>query len=85
MGALAEKKLFLLDMDGTIYLGDRLFDGAAEFLRRADCRIFNRTSSVYGRSGTIFAARNPISSVKTDEMAYGRELASPPTSLLRLF
>ena len=34
MGALAEKKLFLLDMDGTIYLGDRLFDGAEEFLRR---------------------------------------------------
>ena len=26
------KKLFLLDMDGTIYLGERLFDGTAEFL-----------------------------------------------------
>ena len=38
MGALAEKKLFLLDMDGTIYLGDRLFDGAAEFLRRVRAR-----------------------------------------------
>lgn len=23
-------KLFLLDMDGTIYIGDELFDGAAE-------------------------------------------------------
>ena len=34
MGALADKKLFLLDMDGTIYLGDRLFDGAAAFLQR---------------------------------------------------
>ena len=31
--SLGEKKLFLLDMDGTIYLSDRLFDGAAEFLR----------------------------------------------------
>lgn len=30
---LASKKLFLLDMDGTLYLGDRLFPGAAEFLR----------------------------------------------------
>ena len=38
MGTLAEKKLFLLDMDGTIYLGDRLFDGAAEFLRRVRAR-----------------------------------------------
>ena len=26
------KKLFLLDMDGTIYLGEQLFDGTAEFL-----------------------------------------------------
>lgn len=29
---LKSKKLFLLDMDGTIYLGDRLFDGAKDFL-----------------------------------------------------
>lgn len=31
---LTKKKLFLLDMDGTIYLGDRLFDGTLDFLRR---------------------------------------------------
>ena len=31
--SLGEKKLFLLDMDGTIYLSERLFAGAAEFLR----------------------------------------------------
>ncbi len=30
--ALKDKKLFLLDMDGTIYLSDRLFDGALDFL-----------------------------------------------------
>ena len=29
---LKEKKLFLLDMDGTIYLDDDLFDGVHEFL-----------------------------------------------------
>ena len=29
---LKSKKLFLLDMDGTIYLGDNLFEGAKEFL-----------------------------------------------------
>lgn len=31
---LKQKKLFLLDMDGTLYLDDRLFPGAAEFLTR---------------------------------------------------
>ena len=31
--SLAEKRLFLLDMDGTIYLSDTLFDGTVEFLQ----------------------------------------------------
>ena len=31
--SLAEKRLFLLDMDGTIYLSETLFDGTLEFLR----------------------------------------------------
>ena len=30
---LKRKRLFLLDMDGTLYLDETLFDGAAEFLR----------------------------------------------------
>ncbi len=30
--ALADKRLFLLDMDGTIYLDDQLFDGTLDFL-----------------------------------------------------
>ncbi len=29
---LAEKRLFLLDMDGTLYIGERLLPGAREFL-----------------------------------------------------
>ncbi len=29
---LKDKKLFLLDMDGTIYLGDKLFEGTRDFL-----------------------------------------------------
>ena len=33
MGTLGEKKLFLLDMDGTLYLGDSLFPGVTDFLR----------------------------------------------------
>ena len=32
MSNLKEKKLFLLDMDGTIYLGDEIFDGTIDFL-----------------------------------------------------
>lgn len=32
MNKLKNIKLYLLDMDGTIYLGDELFDGTAEFL-----------------------------------------------------
>lgn len=32
MKNLKTKKLFLLDMDGTIYLGDELFDGTLDFL-----------------------------------------------------
>ena len=32
MAGLREKRLFLLDMDGTIYLDDRLFDGTLDFL-----------------------------------------------------
>ena len=31
MASLREKRLFLLDMDGTIYLDDRLFDGVLPF------------------------------------------------------
>lgn len=30
---MGHKRLFLLDMDGTLYLDEQLFDGAADFLR----------------------------------------------------
>ena len=33
---LKTKKLFLFDMDGTIYLGDRLFEGVAELLKKIE-------------------------------------------------
>lgn len=35
---LKKKKLFLLDMDGTIYLGDDLFDGTLDFLKEVRAR-----------------------------------------------
>lgn len=33
MNTLQEKTIYLLDMDGTIYLGDELIDGSKEFLK----------------------------------------------------
>ena len=34
MNSLANVKLFLLDMDGTFYLGDELIEGSLDFIRR---------------------------------------------------
>ncbi len=34
IGRLNQKKLFLLDMDGTIYLGNKLFDGVNDLLNK---------------------------------------------------
>ena len=55
--ALADKRLFLLDMDGTLYLDDRLFDKVPEFLshvRRIGGRYLfltnNSSRGVEGRS-----------------------------------
>jgi len=33
---LKEKKLFVLDMDGTFYLGNKLIDGSLDFIRRVE-------------------------------------------------
>ena len=55
---LKDKKLFILDMDGTFYLGNKLFDGSLEFIRRLEERgmsyLFftnnsSRTSQFYKR------------------------------------
>ena len=33
MEKLKKTELFLLDMDGTLYLGDQVFEGAVDFVR----------------------------------------------------
>lgn len=52
---LRKKKLFLLDMDGTIYAGDRLFPGAASLL-----------AAVTERGGRFLFLTNNSSSSVTD-------------------
>ena len=54
---LKSKKLFLLDMDGTLYLDDRLFDGASEFLshikKTGGRYVFLTNNSSKGRDSYI--------------------------------
>ena len=58
--SLSEKRLFLLDMDGTLYLDDRLFDGVKEFLARIRERggryLFLTNNSSRGVEGYIESA-----------------------------
>ena len=52
MTKLRDKRLFLLDMDGTIYLDEQLFDGVLTFQKLEDaCILLNR--------GVPFVATNP--------------------------
>ena len=66
-----KKKLFLLDMDGTIYLGDELFEGVIEFLNTVKAQggkyLFLTNNS--SRSVTAYIERLSkmgIASDKTD-------------------
>ena len=34
--ALSQDSVFLLDMDGTFYLGDRIIEGSMEFLQKVE-------------------------------------------------
>ena len=45
MSDLKKIKLFLLDMDGTIYLDNELFDGTLDFLRHVKASEENIFSS----------------------------------------
>ena len=48
IGALADKKLYIFDMDGTIYLGGRVFDFAVRFienLRKSGRRVLFFTNN----------------------------------------
>ena len=53
------KRLFLLDMDGTIYLGDQMFDGTLDFLRqvRAQGGKYLFVTNNSSRSVSAYVAR----------------------------
>ena len=46
MAGLADKRLFLLDMDGTLYVDDALFPGTLPFLHHVRAASWARKLSV---------------------------------------
>lgn len=68
---LKDKKLFLLDMDGTLYIDDRLLSGAAEFLQgikdRGGQYIFMTNNSSKGVGDYIDKLRRMGVTAKPEE------------------
>ena len=68
---LKDKKLFLLDMDGTLYIDDRLLSGAAEFLQgikdRGGQYIFMTNNSSKGVGDYIDKLRRMGITAKKEE------------------
>ena len=54
-----DKKLYIFDMDGTIYLGDRVFPFAVEYIRRlrADGRRVLFFTNNASRDGKVYLDR----------------------------
>ena len=70
---LRAKRLFLLDLDGTLYLDERLFDGAADFLR-----------AIHSRGGTYrFLTNNSSRGAESyvEKLRTSAWRRRPPTSL----
>ena len=59
MDKLLSAKLFLLDMDGTLYLGDEVFDGAIEFINKlaSTGRKYIYLTNNSSRAGTDYITR----------------------------
>ena len=53
---LQRKKLFLFDLDGTLYLGDRLFEGVRELLSAIRARGFTISASTAEKTDAITSA-----------------------------
>ena len=59
MSTLTDCRLFLLDMDGTLYLGDEVFDGAVDFIRTLEQtgRRYIYLTNNSSRAGTDYITR----------------------------
>lgn len=59
MDKLLNTKLFLLDMDGTLYLGDEVFDGAVDFINtvRKSGREYIYLTNNSSRAGIDYITR----------------------------
>ena len=61
MAELKDKRLFLLDMDGTIYLDEQLFDGTLDFLahvQRIDGRAMYLTNNSSRSTDVLFSSQS---------------------------
>ena len=81
MAQLSQKRLFLLDMDGTIYLSDRLFDRVPEFLARVrgsgGRAVFltnnsSKSREIYVRKLRRLGVTEPFLRVYSSSLATGR-------------
>lgn len=72
MKELKNKKVFLLDMDGTIYLGNELIDGAKDFLNKikeeGKSYIFLTNNSSKDRNSYVDKLRNLDIDAKEEEV-----------------
>ena len=59
MDKLLNTKLFLLDMDGTLYLGDEVFEGAVDFINTisATGREYIYLTNNSSRAGVDYVTR----------------------------
>ena len=93
--ALRQKTLFVLDMDGTFYLGDRILDGSLDFIRtvRAQGRRFlfftnnsSRISEFYAKKlagmGCPVGERDVVTSGDVTVEFLRREYPGTPVYLL---
>lgn len=78
---LSKIKCFMLDMDGTFYLGDRLLEGSLDFLRRlgetgrSSLFVTNNSSKsadIYVKKLTRMGVDKPFLNVLTSGQAAGR-------------
>ena len=78
---LSQKKLFLLDLDGTLYLEETLLPGAAEFLESAEKEYIaglrlGTVTDTQDTSGTVLET-HPVTVTRADVQAALQRFLGP--------